>query len=59
MTVTIQQLKEDIAILQEKLQKLEELEITKSPIEILEAYKRWRGEYPSTDSFDDGQGLAQ
>ena len=53
MTETIQQLKEDIAILQEKLQKLEELEITKTPIEILEAYKRWRGEYPSTDNFDD------
>ena len=53
MTETIQQLKEDIAILQEKLQKLEELEITKTPVEILEAYKRWRGEYPSTDNFDD------
>ena len=46
MTETIQQLKEDIAILQEKLQKLEELQRTKSPVE--EAYKRIYGEYPVT-----------
>ena len=45
MTENIQQLKEDIAILQEKLQKLEELSQTKSPVE--EAYKEWWGEYPS------------
>jgi hypothetical protein len=45
MTETIQQLKEDIAILQEKLQKLEELSQTKSPAE--EAYKDWWGEYPT------------
>ena len=44
MTETIQQLKEDIAILQEKLQKLEELEKTKTPVE--ECYKDWWGEYP-------------
>ena len=44
MTETIQQLKEDIAILQEKLQKLEELQRTKSPVEI--AFKDWWGEYP-------------
>ena len=47
MTETIQQLKEDIAILQEKLQKLEELQQTKSPVE--EAYKDWWGEYPGTE----------
>ena len=47
MTETIQQLKEDIAILQEKLQKLEELQRTKSPVE--EAYKDWWGEYPGTE----------
>jgi len=46
MTETIQQLKEDIAILQEKLQKLEELQRTKSPVE--EAYKRVYGFYPDT-----------
>ena len=46
MTETIQQLKEDIAILQEKLQKLEE---TKSPAE--EAYKRVYGEYPMGEPF--------
>jgi hypothetical protein len=55
MTETIQQLKEDIALLQMKLQKLEELQRTKSPVE--EAYKRWMGEYPSTtpsvDNTDD------
>ena len=44
MTETIQTLKEDIAILQEKLQKLEELQQTKSPVEI--AFKDWWGEYP-------------
>ena len=46
MTETIQQLKEDIAILQEKLQKLEELQRTKSPAE--EAYKGVYGCYPPT-----------
>ena len=46
MTETIQQLKEDIAILQEKLQKLEELQRTKSPAE--EAYKEVYGWYPPT-----------
>ena len=46
MTETIQQLKEDIAILQEKLQKLEELQRTKSPAE--EAYKGVYGWYPPT-----------
>ena len=55
MTETIQQLKEDIAILQMKLQKLEELQRTKSPVE--EAYKRWMGEYPPTtpsvDNYED------
>ena len=48
MTETIQQLKEDIAILQEKLQKLEELQRTKSPAE--EAYKEVYGWYPPTTS---------
>ena len=47
MTETIQTLKEDIAILQEKLQKLEELQRTKSPAEI--AFKDWWGEYPRTE----------
>ena len=54
MTDTIQQLKEGIAVLQEKLQKLEEQQRTKSPVE--EAYKDWWGQYPETgtwDSFDD------
>ena len=54
MTETIQQLKEDIAILQEKLQKLEEQQRTKSPVE--ECYKDWWGQYPEleTDSqYDD------
>ena len=46
MTETIQQLKEDIAILQEKLQKLEELQRTKSPVE--KAFYRVYGEYPPT-----------
>lgn len=46
MTETIQQTKEDIAILQEKLQKLEELQRTKSPVE--KAYKRVYGCYPPT-----------
>ena len=43
MTETIQQLKEDIAVLQEKLQKLEKQQQTKSPVE--EAYKDWMGVY--------------
>jgi hypothetical protein len=42
----IQQTKEDIAILQEKLKKLEEMEKHKSPVE--EAYKRVYGWYPDT-----------
>jgi hypothetical protein len=46
MTETIQQLKEDIALLQMKLQKLEE---TKSPVE--EAYKDAYGEYPMGEPF--------
>jgi ribosome-associated translation inhibitor RaiA len=49
MTETIQQLKEDIAILQEKLQKLEEQQRTKTPVE--EAYKDWWGEYPGTENW--------
>ena len=44
--IIIQQTKEDIAILQEKLQKLEELQRTKSPIE--NAYYRVYGWYPPT-----------
>ena len=44
--IIIQQTKEDIAILQEKLQKLEELQRTKSPIE--KAFKKVYGEYPPT-----------
>ena len=47
MTETIQQLKEDIAILQMKLQKLEEQQRTKTPVE--ECYKDWWGEYPGTE----------
>ena len=46
MTETIQQTKEDIAILQEKLQKLEELQRTKLPIE--KAFYRVYGCYPPT-----------
>ena len=42
----IQQTKEDIAILQEKLKKLEELQRTKSPVE--KAFKKVYGEYPPT-----------
>ena len=57
MTETIQQLKEDIAILQEKLQKLEELQRTKSPEE--KSYKRWYGDYPPPDpsvsNFEDNR----
>jgi hypothetical protein len=54
VTTEIQQLKEDIAVLQEKLQKLEEQQRTKTPVE--EAYKDWWGQYPEleTDSkYDD------
>jgi hypothetical protein len=54
MTETIQTLKEDIAVLQEKLQKLEEQQRTKTPVE--EAYKDWWGEYPGTEiwtNFDE------
>ena len=46
MTETIQTVKEDIAILQEKLKKLEELQRTKSPVE--KAFKKVYGEYPPT-----------
>ena len=48
MTETIQTLKEDIAILQEKLRKLEELQRTKSPAE--KAYYSVYGWYPPTTS---------
>ena len=47
MTETIQQLKEDIALLQMKLQKLEEMEHHITPCE--EAYKRVYGYYPVTN----------
>jgi hypothetical protein len=43
---TIQQTKEDIAVLQEKLKKLEELDRVKTPVE--EAYKAIYGCYPPT-----------
>ena len=57
MTETIQQLKEDIALLQMKLQKLEEMENHITPCE--EAYKRVYGFYPETyedswSAFQDG-----
>jgi hypothetical protein len=56
MTETIQQLKEDIALLQMKLQKLEE----KSPVE--EAYKEVYGRYPPTSpsvsNYEDNQWSA-
>ena len=54
MTETIQTLKEDIAILQEKLRKLEELQRTKSPAE--EAFKKVYHRYP--DKLDDKYGSA-
>ena len=50
---TIQTLKEDIAILQEKLQKLEELQRTKSPVE--EAYKKVYGYFPTEPNWDDDE----
>ena len=46
----IQQTKEDIAVLQEKLKKLEELEIQKSKTPVEEAYKKVYGWYPPTTS---------
>jgi hypothetical protein len=46
MTETIQQLKEDIAILQEKLQKLEELEEFNSFTLAERAYKKRYGHKP-------------
>ena len=51
---TIQTLKEDIAILQEKLKKLEELEIHKSKTPVQKAFYRVYGYYPSldTDGYD-------
>ena len=54
MTETIQTLKEDIAILQEKLKKLEELEIQKSKTPAQKAFYRVYGYYPSldTDGYD-------
>jgi len=52
MTETIQQLKEDIAILQEKLQKLEEPQRTKSPAE--EAFKRVYYRYPDKLDVEHG-----
>jgi hypothetical protein len=52
MTETIQQLKEDIAILQEKLQKLEEMEKHKSPVE--EAFKKVFNHYPTEKDFGEG-----
>ena len=54
MTETIQTLKEDIAILQEKLKKLEELEIHKSKTPVQKAFYRVYGYYPSldTDGYD-------
>jgi hypothetical protein len=54
MTETIQQLKEDIALLQMKLQKLEELQRTKSPAE--EAFRKVYYRYP--DKLDDKYGSA-
>ena len=54
MTETIQTLKEDIAILQEKLKKLEELEILKSKTPIEKAYYTVYNYYPlfDTDGYD-------
>ena len=51
---TIQTVKEDIAILQEKLKKLEELEIQKSKTPAQKAFYRVYGYYPSldTDGYD-------
>ena len=51
---TIQQTKEDIAILQEKLKKLEELEIQKSKTPIEKAYYTVYNYYPlfDTDGYD-------
>jgi hypothetical protein len=49
MTDTIQTVKEDIALLQEKLKKLEELEHLEKPkSDVEEAYKRVYGWYPDT-----------
>ena len=54
MTETIQTLKEDIAILQEKLKKLEELEILKSKTPIEKAYCEVYGEYPRSGHIWNG-----
>ena len=54
MTETIQQLKEDIALLQMKLRKLEELQRTKTPAE--EAFRKVYYRYP--DKLDDKYGSA-
>jgi hypothetical protein len=48
----IQQLKEDIALNKEKLQKLEELQRTKSPVE--EAFKKVFRHYPNEKDFREG-----
>ena len=55
MTETIQQLKEDIAILQMKLQKLEEMENHKTPCEIAfkRVYYRYPPTSPSVSNFED------
>ena len=50
----IQQTKEDIAILQEKLKKLEELEIQKSKTPIEKAYCEVYGEYPRSGHIWNG-----
>ena len=50
MTETIQTVKEDIAILQEKLKKLEELEIQKSKTPVERAFYRLYGYYPLFDT---------
>ena len=52
MTETIQQLKEDIALLQMKLQKLEEMEKHKSSVE--EAFKKVFNHYPTEKDFGEG-----
>ena len=54
MTETIQTVKEDIAILQEKLKKLEELEILKSKTPIEKAYCEVYGEYPRSGHIWNG-----
>ena len=48
MTNEIKKLKEDIAILQQKLEALERLEELKEPVE--ELYKEWWGQYPELET---------